>query len=364
MIAGGGRNGSENLMSEWNPQDSLLAVTHRWPWILASLLVGGLLGALVALLWPSPFRASTEIFVGLNPYRALEDRYVAAFAQTEFRNVDDYKYWQMQQLNGLAFSDQYLQPTLSMLRQEDDFWQEIEIDELRDMLAVYWRNAGEWRLVAESSNPNHATQAVQAWKAVILEKAGSAISSSKELFRLELELRSITDLQLESRTRINVLEQVGEALQTLKNDLSHIDSSRPLGDLERWYLWSLAAQVAGNDTNWRTLLEGVPPQQSNIGDYLTWIDSLINAVEVESDSVSIRLKALEGERTKLFEQWKRTLQEGQGLAATLQVESPSDSDPEINKVRPTALAMLIGGALGFLVFSAMVLVEVSKKKPI
>jgi hypothetical protein len=348
-------------MDDWSLCEAIFKAAHRWPLMLALILAGSLLGLLFTFVWPSPYRATTEIYVGLNPYRAVEDQSVAAFAQTDFRNADDYKYWQMEQLNGLALFDDYLNETLSRLRDENEYWNGIDISELRNMLSLYWRNAGQWRLVAETNDPRHAGQAVSAWRAVILEKTARALLNSKDLFLLDLELQKIKDSQQESGQRRADLASIRGGLLSWRTDISQRSPSQSLEDLERWQLWNLAARAAAPDQNWRTILKEIPGQGSSARDYVPWIDQLLIAIDSETETLESHIESLAERQTQIAGQWQEALGQSQGLAATLQIEKPSNTPPEVHKVRPTGSAILVGGGFGFILFVFVVLVDVSKR---
>jgi hypothetical protein len=348
-------------MDDWSLRESLFKATHRWPLMLAFILAGSLLGSLFAFVWPSPYRATTEIYVGLNPYRAVEDQSVAAFAQTDFRNADDYKYWQMEQLNGLALLDDYLSETLSRLRDENDYWKQIDISELRNMLSLDWRNAGQWRLVAETTDPKRAEQAVRAWREVILEKTTRALSESQDLFLLDLELQKIKESQEDWAQRQADLASIRGALLSWRTDVSQRSPSESLEDLERWQLWNLAARAAAPGQNWRRILDEIPAGESSAQDYVPWIDQLLRAIESETETLESHMDNLADRETQITDQWQEALGQGQGLAATLQIETPSNAPPEVHKVRPTGLAILVGAGFGFILFVFVVLADVSRR---
>jgi hypothetical protein len=90
---------------EWSFRDEILLITHRWPIILLFCLVGSLVGWIISFCSPSPHRATKELYVGLNVYRATEDRNAAEHAGIQFSNPNDYKNWQMANLNSLIFMD-------------------------------------------------------------------------------------------------------------------------------------------------------------------------------------------------------------------------------------------------------------------
>ena len=144
-------------MNTWNLRTEILAAAHRWYWVVASFLLGALLGWLISLIWPAPYRAVQDIYVGLNAYRTTRDLYISEVAEAQFRNQDDYKNWQMGQLNSLAHSDEFLTETLFRLRETDQDWQEVDLSELRAMLAIAWRNTGDWHFSAQANKPIQGT---------------------------------------------------------------------------------------------------------------------------------------------------------------------------------------------------------------
>ena len=116
---------TKDPMKEWVLRDEILAAFHRWPVIVIFALAGASIALIAAYFWPAPYRANVEISVELNPYRILDDQYLPAFTNAEFRNVDDYKHWQMLQLSIIVNSDPYLSETLDRLRKDDPYWESI-----------------------------------------------------------------------------------------------------------------------------------------------------------------------------------------------------------------------------------------------
>lgn len=347
-------------MKEWVLRDEILAITHRWPVIVAFFLVGSLLGWLAAFLWPSNYRAMDEIAVNLNFYRALDDRYLVAFSQTEFLNADDYKNWQMSQLNQLALSDEYLQETLERLRNRDAYWNKFEVDSLRKMVHLSWRDIGKWNLVAENSQPVYAIQAVSVWKDVILEKTGFAISRSRELFLLELKLRAIEAEVINVRLRLEELPERRAALLSWRDKRLPEKGNEPLKSTDRWQLWSLVAYGAAYNHGWQALLNEIPDPAALMPEYIIWIDRLITALDQEYTVLPGRLDSLEKEHAETLISWEKNLQEGDGLAATLVVEGIPEAPPVVKKNNPGELLALIGGFLGLLIFALGAVVSFSK----
>ena len=145
-------------MNNWNLRTEILKISHQWYQVVIFCVVGGLGGLGLGKVWPSPYRVSTDIYVGLNAYRSPYDNYIANVSQQEFRMVDDYKNWQMEQLNALILSDAFLEDTISKLATNTPEWIGSDTQDLRPMLAVMWRNPGDWHLSVETNNQINYSQ--------------------------------------------------------------------------------------------------------------------------------------------------------------------------------------------------------------
>jgi len=341
-------------------RDEIFAAAHMWPIIAASFLAGSLIGILVTFVWPSPYRATLELIIGLDPYRVAQDNYISEFAEVPFRNADDYKYWQMQQLNALVFSDDYLDETLSRLVDIDTYWQEVSVEELREILQVYWRNAGMWRLAAEVSKSPYAEQAVETWRDVILEKTEDSIAYAREIFLLELQLQVIRESLLKVRNRLEQLSEIEEALSQIHAELESDDKSNLLNPSERWRLLSLVSQAAGMNLGWQSLLDSFPVSNDHVEDYISWVERVMIGIGVESETLSNQIESLERESVIVLAEWEDAVQDGDGLAATLTVEKIIGLDTSVRQLRPTYIAALVGGLLGLLVWGVFTLMRIQK----
>jgi len=348
-------------LDEWILRDEIFAAAHRWPLIVLFILTGCLLGWGLAYLLPSPYQASEEIAVELNAYRAAEDRYAADYADAEFRNLDDYKHWQMSQLEILVRSDAFLQETLDRLRQVDPAWEKTDVPGLRGMLEAYWRNAGRWRLTAEHPNPEQASQAVQVWKEVIVEKTGAAVLQSQGLFETEMRLRAIANELLSLNERFQLLPEVNAELVDLRLATGEQPAGQPLGVVERWHLQTLAARVGGPDKAWQALLEEFPTSDSSSSAYLPWLDRLLIAVDEEVEVLAARRQSLEAEQVELETRWENAIPAGQGLSATLIVAPVSIEKPEVKQIRPTSQAAAVGGIAGLLAWGLLVVFQITRR---
>jgi hypothetical protein len=349
------------MMNEWRLSAEISRATHNWPVIITYILLGSLLGGVFAYIIPSPYQASEELYVGLDPYETVDDSYVSDYANVEFDNLDDYKHWQMSQLSLLVTFDDYLRETLTKLGEQDPYWNEVDVPGLKGMLTAYWRDAGRWRLVVENKNPEMAAQAVNTWRDVIIEKTNSSISKSRELLQIDLQMKDLTREESETNLRRTELSEVRNAMLAWKKQvLDSSDNSLP-NDLDRWRLWTLAARVAGYDPGWQKLLDDFPTADSAFQAYGPWIDRFMALVDLEVQNIQNQVDSIGKERAGLQTQWENTLPEGRGLSAALLVEKPSNQPPDIIQARPTSTAALVGGLLGLLVWGFVTLVQISRR---
>lgn len=348
-------------MIEWLLRDEILAAFHKWYVIVAFVLVGSLLGVGFAYIWPSSFQASTEISVELNPYRALDDKYVNAFAKAEFRNTDDYKHWQMSQLSLLVSSDEYLSETLTRLRQRDSYWQSVEIPQLRKALEVKWRNAGRWLMTAEAGSPEQAENALEIWRDVVLEKTNYAISRSRELFQIELALRALNEEHAALESRQDLLQEIDKNLEEALQEFRKMPPDEPLGQTERQQLFLEVSLVDDGALTWQKLFEELPADGTPTSQYISWIELVRELIPQELDAIRVAKEDLDERISAITLEWESILHEGKGLSATLSLEKLNTEPIEAIQARSTSLAALVGAILGLLAWIFMTLFQITRR---
>ena len=193
------------MSKHWSLPEELYRALHQWPLILAFCLVGALLGWAVARVWPSSYRATANLYVALNPYRAYEDSNFVANANPKYSNLDDYKNWQMAQLQSVIFQDEMIEETLEKLESKGEFWLKADSDKLRDMLSTQWRSPGTWGLVAEGNDRKNTKQAANVWSQVVLTHVNAAVSAAREAILVDEELQALTAELVQLR-----LQRIGE----------------------------------------------------------------------------------------------------------------------------------------------------------
>lgn len=346
---------------DWALVEEIYKALHRWPVIVTFFLVGSLLGFLSSFLLPDSYEATLTLFVNLNPYRALEDRSVAAFTQADFRNLDDYKHWQMSQLNVLMMSDKYLEATLDRVVADGEFWDEEDLESLRGVLRLSWRNTGEWTMAAKAGDPERAERLVTAWRQVSLEMINAALEKSRSLYRLEQEMRSLEGAIVSSRGRRAALLETQRALRQTATALNSDSGGQTMPPLTYERLWALISVAAESTEGWRSLLNSFPSQNAGRESFLRWIDRAQLMVGIDLELVERELLELEGGLDQVYASWEETLQASEGLSPSLAVEIVADRDASVRRSRSPGTALLAGGTLGLLSWGILVLVQISTR---
>jgi len=208
------------MQHSWSFLEELVAASQRWYVVVAFILVGALLGAGVALVIPGPYRATSDLYVGLDVYRAMRDLNIPIRPA----GANDYKNWQMEDLKLVMTSIPVLNRTLDLLRIEDGYWSDINKRALLEMLDLYWRNAGRWRMVAYHPEEGHARQAVTAWKIASLEEVHEAIAQSREVLILDAKIQALSAKEAELIAQQPGNENGGDETNEIDSQLSLLAS--------------------------------------------------------------------------------------------------------------------------------------------
>ncbi|OGO28954.1 MAG: hypothetical protein A2Z16_05115 [Chloroflexi bacterium RBG_16_54_18] len=328
-------------------REFIVHVTQRWPILVVFCLAGSMLGWGISLLYPPTVRATTELYVGLNIENIQPNNNSESFAGPRFTNADDYKNWQMANLNALVYMDEILDETLSQLRAVDPYWNDINRRQLRKSLHVYWRNAGKWRLVAEGDDRLRVAQAVTLWQDVIVNRVHQAVTAAESLMSLEKEIDGLSLSLAQIAARKVELDYLNQTLLTRRESLLQNTSSETLNENDRWSIWQPAAQ-ADLGAVWSSLSQAFPVSDALLQDYLFWIEQANIAIEQEIRSTDAQEKNLEKEKLELTNYFFQTSDTGLGLSENLEVEKITTDVPQFSTIRPTSTLILIGMVLGLL----------------
>lgn len=348
------------MTDEWSLQDEILDATHRWPLIVLFCLVGSLLGWGVSMIWPSPYRATKELYIGLNLYQVPSQEGIVGMTNLQFNNIDDYKNWQMANLNSLVFMQEILDETLQRLRQADNNWSTVTRSELEDMLDVYWRNAGKWRLVAETDDQQRAIQAVTIWQDVVIERVQGAIDQARETIALDTQMKSTTAAQAQAISRLAELTLIHQSIQRQRAAIASLPADLPVEENLRWTTWEPLSQ-AGLGQAWTILNESFPSPEKPAQDYLPWLDRALQLLDHETRILNAQIQELEKNKQQTVADYSIATQASLGISANLQVGRLNNDPPQHSLVRPTGLFMLVGAALGLIAWLFTWLASITRR---
>jgi hypothetical protein len=310
-------------------------------------VAGSLLGWAASMLWPTPFRATRELYVGLNVYRAINDLSVTEYAGIKLVNANDYKNWQMSSLNSMIFMDEVIEETLSRLQQQDPYWKGVKPDVFASSLHVYWRNAGKWRLVAEHKDPERAVEAVTAWQQVVVDRVHRAVIDSQEAMLLEFRLRSLADSKAQAALEAEHIRGIQELLEGRQADFSVRPARSPVTSDEHWQIWVQAVSIQAG-SSWESITNAFPSDGAPLQEYVKWLERSIPVLDLEIETLERQQQELDEQERLTAGEFSQASTKSLGLSATLDVDKIADSRIQLMVTRPTGILMLAGGLLGLI----------------
>ena len=345
------------MLEDWNLRDYILVITHRWYLVALAFLFGALLGLGASKLLTPSYRANLDLYVGIDAYRGPRDRYIVGVAQDEFRNLDDYKNWNMAQLNEMVRGDEFLIETLLALQAADPYWNEFIPADFYPMLRGSWRNAGRWHLAAEADSSEHAAQLVRVWALVIDKRVNEALSHARKVVALDTRMVPLADELAEMKIRQILLAQITLNLAELRQD---VESTDQVDAYPRDLILAQAARAADWGAGWSSLLKAIPASGADSAQMLVWLDDYQSLIVADLADLPARIDALETQYNQLANQYAIEAESSLALSANLSLGLPDEVAPFVEDVRPAGLLMLVGGLLAILVW---LLFELARSTP-
>lgn len=348
------------MTEEWSLRDEIFYTAHRWPTFMLFCLAGVLIGWLLALVNPTPYRATKELYVGLNIYQANQDSNTAQFSGVQFNNADDYKNWQMANLNSLVYIDPILDQTLVSLREVDPYWKSVSRHELSKMLHIYWRNAGKWRLVAEHHQSERARQAVLHWEAAVIERVSLSIEQSRQVMALHIQMQALANQQAEINSQLAVIDRLQQEVASSQAVLSGLSPNQTLSKDTRWDLWNRFSQAASGP-EWLPVLETFPTETASTHSYQDWLSQAEQLALIQAANLQAKAEASQHSYNQSANEYSQASELSLGLSPNLHVEPITGELPQITQVRPLGLLLLIGASLGMIAWLFFNLVRINRK---
>ena len=330
------------MNNEWNVRKTILDISHRWPIIIFVFLLGSLIGWGVSYFLPSPYLAEASVYVAFN-------------ADAFFRNPDDYKNWELGQLNDLIYSDEILGETLLLLKSKSSDWEHVRIEDIRQSLGAYWHNAGKWRLVAEYPDEDMAVQLADTWRDVVVDTVASATNNASEMLKISTAIEVNKTAEETINLRIINLQSLMDALSSWRESILVEEIDEPIETLNRWHLLGILTEISSENSVYQALLDTFPGPDVLIIEYVDWVDLVLSVIMTEIEQLEPQAKEISIRVENLNQEWKDRSDASNGLTAYLTVKKITEEQVESHPIRTTSQLALIGGVLAVLLWLVIAL---------
>jgi hypothetical protein len=244
-----------------------------------------------------------------------------------------------------------LQETLRRLQERDPAWASTSLEELASRLHVYWRNAGEWRLVADAPTAALAQGLAATWAPTALDMLQTAREASLTSLELSTRLDSISNQLVQNKMERAALEKIEQELSAWQ-----ADGNLPLEPAARWTLLAQVSRGVEWDPAGIDLLAEAPAEDAPASAYLTWVAQASLRVQQKLSLLAAQSDQLQAEYDQLYAEWSAQQEASGGLTAYILVQP--DGNPGSGAAaqeRSPGLMAFIGGLLGLLVWGLVYL---------
>jgi len=342
----------------WSLQKELYKIFHQWHIMLLVIGLGCLVGWLTSYIFPSKFRSISEVYVGFNPYRTYSDTDFLALTKPKYSNLDNYLFWQMAQLEEVAYLKEIVNESLTQLQNKNPYWKNISEENFQEMLGVDWRSAGKWSFIVENSNEEHAEEAVVIWSEIVKETAKNAVVASQETFMIDQELQSIQDKLIELKLREVKLQRTQISIQNWKYSIQEFEPDQAIDKEYEWEIINIVTLAADFTPAWQNLLENRPISVYTKNNYINWLDQVFSTIDLELNSIYDEILILEQKDDELGKVYTEISNRSLGLSPNLTIENTINHKPKL--IRPKSTLTLIGGCVGLLTFFFIRLLSIAE----
>ena len=341
-------------MDSWTMQNWAVNIIRKWYIGLAVIAFGALLGYGIASIFPAPYRATADLYVGIDITRVNEMEYLIPLAETEPLNLDDYKNWQLKQVAAVLSSDPILEATLQELNSKQ------EISEFRTHLDLYWFDTGLWKLEVYHPDQDLAQEWAEAWQQVGHQRLSEYLEISRQGAELDARLFALADEIGFVKARISGLKSFQSTATEWMDNLLALVQDQPLNDETRTELEAWVLSFRQNDRIWQVPIGSFPDQNGQVSTYLDWLENSIKFADEDLATSLMVLEDLENERALVLPAYHQSLDDSLGLSANLVLE-PINAGVEVDQVRSIGTVVLGGAILGLIFWLVITVVQLGKR---
>ena len=343
-------------MSSWNLRDQFSDAIDQWYLILGFITLGALISWGISMVFPSPYRASADLYVGIDITRVNEMEYLIPMAKEEPLNLDDYKNWQLKQLTDIFYSDQVLELALSRLTEEDPAWAEVEVSDFKENIDIYWFDTGIWRLEYQGRDRQQAVEAVQAWLDAGHDYVSGLLAISARVAELDAALEINKDAASQLKLQTVRLEGFLESSAEWQELFGNGAGSAPLSAEERQEFNSWLLLYREDPDTWQVPLSGYPGAGEPANEYAAWLALASQNAQVALEELELQLDILARYREEILPEYHQSLDDSLGLSANIVLRENS-ATPVVEQIRHPGTSSLAGTGLGLLAWLIFVVIK-------
>ena len=290
-----------------------LSTMGRWllrHWLLGVplMVVGALLGAaLVRWAFPTPYWADSTLYVGFN-------------ADAVLRYPEDYKNWELTQLDGFVTSQAVLQPVLEALAASGDaYWQGWTLDDLAAHLQPRWFTAGEWHLHATADTPRHATFLAAVWGKVALDKIHAAIQEGERFLAADRRWRMLETRREAAEAARARLQAARKALEGWLDRLGAGNVAVTAADRAEMAYWASFAEFPEGGQ-----VQPLPSEGATVAGYRAWGEAVLRQMAAADQAWQAELDEIAAAQQKAAATREQARRLSAGISAEWQVALAAD----------------------------------------
>lgn len=346
-------------MDKWILKEKILQLIRIWPLVLIVILLSSLAGWGLMHLFPPQPRATVDLYVGIDINRVMDVSTLATYAKTEPFNINDYKNWQLSQVAAIASSEPIANRTLEGLREQDPAWEGFTPADFQQAAKLSWYDVGRWRLEFRAQDPRLASQAVTAWRDVLIAELSALQKAGVRMLSLDGSLRALDAEMTELDSRGIQLNQLLTEVESWELNLEdEFPEDVKLPGEQRDELWTTTAVAASPGPAWTDLLDAFPGTEAAVAAYYPWLEKAQLTAEAELKANSGRIKALEADYQEVLEDYQQQVEQAKGLSPAL-IVNEGDTRVEVRTIYPGGMVLVLSGLAGLLLFT-MALVMITE----
>ena len=344
-------------MESWKIRDEALRTVSQWYLVLIFIVVGALIGFLIAYLVPSPYRATADLYIGIDVVRVNEMEHIIPIAKEEPLNLDDYKNWQLKQVADILTTNMVIDNTILALQEKDPYWNNISREDFHNAIDIYWYDSGIWQLEVVFDDGEMAAMAVETWLDIGHQKITELIAISEAAASLDNQVWSFNKAIGVVKERRTNLRTFLSSSDEWKLRLEDLDQNEPLAEDIHTEITDWIRVYGTENSSWQVPLDNFPQPEQAVTSYLLWLGEVQSTAKTALQEVQIEMDILQSDRDEILPDYHQSLDDSLGLSANL-VLLPNTSVTTINLVRSTDMLTLGGAFLGLMGWFLFIVVRI------